>query len=233
MVTDPPYGVAYDPTWRNRAGVSASARTGAVLNDHRADWREAWALFPGDVAYVWHGALHAATVADSLTACGFAIRAQVIWAKERLVMSRGHYHWQHEPCQPAGTMVQKVIDRGAGSQPARIVEVPIESLCVGDDVVSYMAQHVARMHRWQALAAVDVGEIHPTGVQVLPRDQLLRRHARPRFGVSVTGITRRMMKRRVRGRGAIATLRTNSCYVTVHGNPTTDPPCRPRRHSDA
>ena len=97
MVTDPPYGVAYDPTWRNRAGVSASARTGAVLNDHRADWREAWSLFPGDVAYVWHGALHAATVADSLTACGFAIRAQIVWAKERLVMSRGHYHWQHEP----------------------------------------------------------------------------------------------------------------------------------------
>lgn len=97
MVTDPPYGVEYDPTWRNRAGVSASARTGAVLNDHRADWREAWALFPGDVAYVWHGALHAATVADSLTACGFAIRAQIVWAKERLVMSRGHYHWQHEP----------------------------------------------------------------------------------------------------------------------------------------
>jgi len=36
-------------------------------------------------------------VADSLGACGFAIRAQIIWAKERLVMSRGHYHWQHEP----------------------------------------------------------------------------------------------------------------------------------------
>jgi DNA modification methylase len=97
MVTDPPYGVAYDPAWRNRAGISNTARTGAVANDHRADWREAWALFPGDVAYVWHGALHAGTVADSLTACGFAIRAQIVWAKERLVMSRGHYHWQHEP----------------------------------------------------------------------------------------------------------------------------------------
>lgn len=69
-----------------------------MLNDHRADWREAWALFPGDVAYVWHGALHATTVADSLTASGFAIRSQIIWAKERLVMGRGHYHWQHEPC---------------------------------------------------------------------------------------------------------------------------------------
>jgi DNA modification methylase len=35
---------------------------------------------------------------DSLTKTGFTIRAQVVWAKERLVMSRGDYHWQHEPC---------------------------------------------------------------------------------------------------------------------------------------
>jgi DNA modification methylase len=98
MVTDPPYGVNYDPAWRNRAGISTTQRTGRVENDHRADWGEAWALFPGDVAYVWHGALHATTVAESLTACGFDIRAQIVWAKERLVMGRGHYHWQHEPC---------------------------------------------------------------------------------------------------------------------------------------
>jgi DNA modification methylase len=97
MVTDPPYGVNYDPAWRNKAGASMTNRTGKVANDHRADWREAWALFPGDVAYVWHGALHATTVADSLIACGFDIRAQIIWAKERLVLSRGDYHWQHEP----------------------------------------------------------------------------------------------------------------------------------------
>lgn len=83
MVTDPPYGVAYKPGWRNdviRAdGSTVAARaTGEVLNDDRADWREAWALFPGDVAYVWHGALHAATVADSLEASGFAVRSQII-----------------------------------------------------------------------------------------------------------------------------------------------------------
>ena len=87
MVTDPPYGVDYDPAWRNKAGAAATRRTGKVLNDHRADWREAWALFPGDIAYVWHGALHAATVAESLEAAGFAIRSQIIWAKERLVLS--------------------------------------------------------------------------------------------------------------------------------------------------
>lgn len=99
MVTDPPYGVEYDPTWRNEAlSGQKTKRTGIVLNDDRADWREAWTLFPGDVAYVWHGALHAATVAESLVACGFDIRSQIIWAKERLVLSRGHYHWMHEPC---------------------------------------------------------------------------------------------------------------------------------------
>ena len=98
MVTDPPYGVSYDPDWRNRAGASETKRVGKVMNDDRADWRAAWALFRGEVAYVWHGALHAAVVAESLEAAGFAIRSQIIWAKERLVLSRGHYHWQHEPC---------------------------------------------------------------------------------------------------------------------------------------
>lgn len=97
MVTDPPYGVEYDPGWRNETGAARTKRVGKVANDDRADWREAWALFPGEVAYVWHGALHASTVAESLVASGFAIRSQIIWAKERLVLSRGHYHWQHEP----------------------------------------------------------------------------------------------------------------------------------------
>ncbi|WGH80410.1 site-specific DNA-methyltransferase [Jannaschia ovalis] len=97
MVTDPPYGVNYDPGWRNDVGAAKTRRTGKVANDDRADWREAWALFPGEVAYVWHGALHASTVAESLAASGFDIRSQIIWAKDRHVLSRGHYHWQHEP----------------------------------------------------------------------------------------------------------------------------------------
>jgi DNA modification methylase len=98
MVTDPPYGVQYDPAWRNQAGAAKTKRTGKVLNDDRADWREAWDLFPGDVSYVWHGALHATTVAESLESAGFNVRSQIIWAKDRLVLSRGDYHWQHEPC---------------------------------------------------------------------------------------------------------------------------------------
>lgn len=98
MVTDPPYGVEYDPSWRVKAGAaSKGAALGKVKNDDRADWREAWALFPGTVAYVWHGGLHAATVAESLAACKLMIRSQIVWVKTRPVFSRGDYHWQHEP----------------------------------------------------------------------------------------------------------------------------------------
>src|SRR5215216_222009 len=59
---------------------------------------DAWALFPGDVAYVWHASLHVHSVAESLMASDFNLRAHIIWAKDRLQLSRGHYHWQHEPC---------------------------------------------------------------------------------------------------------------------------------------
>jgi DNA modification methylase len=107
MVTDPPYGVEYDAGWRSEAGRhSAAMKTtpnhvhakGKVENDDKADWREAWALFPGDVAYVWHAGNMAHVVAESLLACDFGIRAQIIWAKSQFVIGRGDYHPHHEPC---------------------------------------------------------------------------------------------------------------------------------------
>jgi DNA modification methylase len=103
MVTDPPYGVEYDPNWRNEAdranGKPYGARAvGKVQNDDRSDWSQAWGLFPGDVAYVWHAGRHASSVQASLEISGFEVRSQIIWAKTRLIISRGHYHWQHEPC---------------------------------------------------------------------------------------------------------------------------------------
>ena len=100
MVTDPPYGVEYAAAWRNEAlgGKDGGRATGEVTNDDRADWREAWALFPGDVAYVWHADNASPVVADSLLACGLERRALIVWAKSSMVIGRGDYHHQHEPC---------------------------------------------------------------------------------------------------------------------------------------
>lgn len=115
MVTDPPYGVSYDPMWREGLGRDIEGKaqrvtsgktvnqfranaTGLVKNDDRADWRQAWELFPGDVAYVWSASLHSGVVQFSLEAAGFFARAQIIWNKQTMVFGRGDYHWKHEPC---------------------------------------------------------------------------------------------------------------------------------------
>lgn len=98
MVTDPPYGVDYDPTWRHKAGIIDSGRVGKVQNDDKADWRQTWVLSPSKVTYVWHGGKHTSVVQESLEVSGFEIRSQIIWNKQQMVFSRGDYHWKHEPC---------------------------------------------------------------------------------------------------------------------------------------
>lgn len=102
MVTDPPYGVEYDASWRadvmpeknNKDGNSE----GKVSNDDSADWSKSYELFPGDVAYVWHAGTHENVFAQSLIGCGFELRSHIVWVKNQFVIGRGNYHIQHEPC---------------------------------------------------------------------------------------------------------------------------------------
>jgi DNA modification methylase len=110
LSTDPPYGVALDPTWRdgvyNDLGPAERPylrtrghRNTTLSGDTRADWSEAFALVPSlTVGYVWHAGVHAAAVAAGLVRIGFEIVAQVIWDKGLFAMGRSWYHWRHEPC---------------------------------------------------------------------------------------------------------------------------------------
>ncbi len=107
MVTDPPYGVEYDPAWRDSYAPSASFEgdgtlgkraRGQVQADDRADWADAYRLFPGDVAYVWSSDRMAADSVLGIRAAQFEIRACIIWKKQHFVFGRGAYHSGHEPC---------------------------------------------------------------------------------------------------------------------------------------
>lgn len=101
MVTDPPYGVEYEPGWRDGVvgefGASARVKA-AVSNDHIVNWQASYKLFPGDVCYVWHASYFTIDVGSDLRAEGYQIRASIIWRKQHFAISQGHYHWQHEPC---------------------------------------------------------------------------------------------------------------------------------------
>jgi DNA modification methylase len=103
MVTDPPYGVEYDADWRNRADRAngkpyGASAIGKVTNDDVTDWTPTWLLFKGDVAYIWHAGRRASEVQRSIESARFTIRCQIVWAKQQFVISRGDYHWKHEPC---------------------------------------------------------------------------------------------------------------------------------------
>lgn len=136
MITDPPYGVNYDPAWRSQIHDSPALRTGKVLNDDEADWRKAWQLFPGDVAYVWHASLHSDEVSQSLQACNFAMRALIVWAKNNFALSRGDYHWQHECCWYA---LRKDTDSECPEMPG---------YCPGYDACWYAIRECKKSH-WQ------------------------------------------------------------------------------------
>ena len=101
MVTDPPYGVKLDQSWRDKAlGDKAMGKgnKNLVQNDDRADWYDAWALFPGNVCYVWHASSFTDVVMDSLRRANFEVKQQIIWNKSVMIMGRSFYHWKHEPC---------------------------------------------------------------------------------------------------------------------------------------
>jgi len=113
MVTDPPYGISLDSEWRDRAGLNghgsdepsytkhrtAGHNETTISGDTRADWSEAFELVPSiQVAYVWHASLFTREVLNGLERIGFLYPQQIIWDKGRVVLTRTHYWYQHEPC---------------------------------------------------------------------------------------------------------------------------------------
>ena len=119
MVTDPPYGVNYDPKWRKdikgKHNVAAKA-LGKVQNDEQVNWALAWHLFPGSVAYIWHAGKFCSEVQKSLEETEYEIINQIIWMKQHFALSRGDYHWQHEPCWYAVKKGHKHNWQGARDQ---------------------------------------------------------------------------------------------------------------------
>ncbi|MFY9725066.1 MAG: DNA methyltransferase [Bryobacteraceae bacterium] len=113
LVCDPPYGIELDSEWRDRAGLNGhgpaepsylkhrtEGHTETTLSgDTRADWSEAFELVPSlQIAYVWHASVFTCAVLNGLLRIGFLYPQQIIWDKGRVVLTRTHYWYQHEPC---------------------------------------------------------------------------------------------------------------------------------------
>ncbi len=99
--TDPPYNLAY-------AGCHHAKPRKAIANDKMSDFgfrdllRRAFSslagcMKPGASIYVAHADIQLLNVQRAFIGAGFKLSGWLIWKKDRFILGRADYHWQHEP----------------------------------------------------------------------------------------------------------------------------------------
>ncbi len=148
MATDPPYLVGdgtnhpgkgkfknkdwsatYGVTWDDAAsnpGLYEGFLAAAVAEAIRRD----------AAVYVWHASKRQSMVEGALQKAGMLVHAKIIWAKNRPVLTRTWYTWQHEPCLMAwrqGHKPRRPADPLDRRRPVRSTLWQIDTLPNGPD----------------------------------------------------------------------------------------------------
>jgi DNA modification methylase len=137
--TDPPYLVSYDAKnhpsknfsdgknkdWRERyADKQKSEPLGPF---YEAFLRRALAVCEDDAAiYVWHASQRQLEVEKAMRNSGILVHQQIIWVKNKPVLTHSFYMWQHEPCF-FGWKQGKRPKRNPGAFPTTVwqIDVPV------------------------------------------------------------------------------------------------------------
>jgi DNA modification methylase len=113
FATDPPYLVDYDGTnhphkwgerdknkdWSDTYGITwDEAAANPELYDRFIEVAVAEAIEPNAAWYCWHASRRQALLEQAWEKHGAFVHQQIIWAKDRPILTRSWYMWQHEPC---------------------------------------------------------------------------------------------------------------------------------------
>lgn len=137
FATDPPYLVDYDGTNHPQAWNAPPKKKQAKNKDWSATYKEWDAaeqgedLYDGFIGtavthaiaenaawYCWHASRRQAMLEGVWEKYGAFVHQQIIWAKDRPVLTRSWYMWQHEPCffgWVKGKKPLRAIDEWIGS----------------------------------------------------------------------------------------------------------------------
>lgn len=108
VFTDPPYGVSYEQG--KFTGSQPKNKFKPIENDEKRGrdlYNFIYDVFvcagvasrEGTVFYVWSPPLEEGTmIFHGVKDSGVHIQSQLIWNKQRLILGRADYHWQHEIC---------------------------------------------------------------------------------------------------------------------------------------
>jgi DNA modification methylase len=99
VFTDPPYNVDYEGYTDEKLKIQGDRLT---ADQFAAFLRAAFGSYqtivkPGASLYICHPSSWQREFQDALEACGFAVRCQIIWAKNTFAWGFGRYKFQHEP----------------------------------------------------------------------------------------------------------------------------------------
>ncbi len=113
FATDPPYLVDYDGTnhphkwnkpdankdWSESYGRRwDEAASNPDLYERFVSVALEHAIEPNAAWYCWHASRNQAMLEDVWTRHGAFVHQQIVWAKDRPILTRSWYMWQHEPC---------------------------------------------------------------------------------------------------------------------------------------
>jgi DNA modification methylase len=107
FATDPPYLVDYDGTnhptrnkdWSPSYGTTwDDSSQGAELYDKFIAAAVTEAIAEDAAWYCWHASRRQAMLEECWEKAGAFVHQQIVWVKERGVLTRSHYLWKHEPC---------------------------------------------------------------------------------------------------------------------------------------
>lgn len=126
MATDPPYGIKYEN--ESRPNTAKSAATERIANDDLKDEllqsflerafgaAKDCALSSNAAWYLWHAYLtQGYFAAAAAAAADLLIHRQIIWVKPKMLLTRGQYHWKHEPCFMGWIRGNEPPDYGLGN----------------------------------------------------------------------------------------------------------------------
>ena len=138
FATDPPYLVGYDGTnhpgkwnesdknkdWSETYGVHwDEADANPDLYDKFVAVAKAEVILENAAWYCWHASRNQIMVEDVWNRHGAFVHQQIIWAKDRPILTRSWYCWRHEPCF-FGWVKGKKPPRRSSDYPHSVWELP-------------------------------------------------------------------------------------------------------------
>ena len=195
FATDPPYLVDYDGT-NHPSGKSDTAARKAIRNkDWSGTYGTTWddasqgpdlyrgfiraaideALEPNAAWYSWHASRRQAMLEAVWDEFGAFVHQQIIWVKNRGVLTRSFYLWRHEPCFYGWIK---------GNKPPRVTEEMLSSVWeidqAGEDKPDHPTPKPLKCFAIPMLQHVELGGLcyepfSGSGSQIIAGEQLGRR----------------------------------------------------------